>query len=56
RGKPVLPGVAYLEMVYAAINQAAGSEIGQDVRIRLNHTVWVQPVVVDRHSAQVDIS
>lgn len=56
RGKPVLPGVAYLEMAYAAINQAAGSEIGQDVRIRLNHTVWVQPVVVDRHSAQVDIS
>ncbi|MCV2515295.1 amino acid adenylation domain-containing protein [Bacillus subtilis] len=56
RGKPVLPGVAYLEMVYAAINQAAGSEIGQDIRIRLNHTVWVQPVVVDRHSAQVDIS
>nr|WGD86784.1 polyketide synthase dehydratase domain-containing protein [Bacillus subtilis] len=28
RGKPVLPGVAYLEMAYAAINQAAGSEIG----------------------------
>ncbi|MEG7378241.1 amino acid adenylation domain-containing protein [Bacillus subtilis] len=55
RGKPVLPGVAYLEMARAAIKQAAGSDNGQGVRIRLNHTVWVQPVVVDNHSAQVDI-
>ncbi|MCY7822955.1 amino acid adenylation domain-containing protein [Bacillus spizizenii] len=55
RGKPVLPGVAYLEMAHAAIKQATGSNNGQGVRIRLNHTVWVQPVVVDEHSAQVDI-
>ncbi|MCO4850729.1 non-ribosomal peptide synthetase [Bacillus vallismortis] len=55
RGKPVLPGVAYLEMAHAAIKQATGSNNGQEVRIRLNHTVWVQPVVVDKHSAQVDI-
>ncbi|WP_367387404.1 amino acid adenylation domain-containing protein [Bacillus vallismortis] len=55
RGKPVLPGVAYLEMARAAIKQAAGSDTGLGGRIRLNHTVWVQPVVVDKHSAQVDI-
>ncbi|WP_276736066.1 non-ribosomal peptide synthetase [Bacillus sp. (in: firmicutes)] len=55
RGKPVLPGVAYLEMAHTAIKLAAGSLNGQGVRIRLNHTVWIQPVVVDKHSAQVDI-
>ncbi|MEC1645619.1 non-ribosomal peptide synthetase [Bacillus halotolerans] len=56
RGKPVLPGVAYLEMAQMAVNKATGSTNEQDVRIKLNHAVWVQPVVVESQPVHVHIS
>ncbi|WNO11559.1 SDR family NAD(P)-dependent oxidoreductase [Teredinibacter sp. KSP-S5-2] len=45
-GKKVLPGVAYLEMVRAAIQQALADE-GVDSTIEIRNVVWAQPVVVD---------
>ena len=44
-GRKVLPGVAYLEMVRAAVEHAAPREGATALELR--DTVWVQPVVVD---------
>nr|WP_255298558.1 non-ribosomal peptide synthetase [Brevibacillus dissolubilis] len=55
RGKPILPGVAYLEMARAAVNQAAGLAKDTSTRIRLGHVVWVQPIVVDYQPTEVHI-
>ena len=55
RGKLVLPGVAYLEMVRAAVQKAAGVLDDGNTRIRLNHVVWVQPIVVDQQPVQIHI-
>ncbi|MEO8378059.1 MAG: SDR family NAD(P)-dependent oxidoreductase, partial [Acidobacteriota bacterium] len=41
----VLPGVAYLEMARAAIEQA-DPERGASAVLELHHTVWAQPIVV----------
>ncbi len=44
-GRKVLPGVAYLEMVRAAIEQALPARPQSSV-LELRNTVWTQPVVV----------
>ncbi|MEO8382098.1 MAG: SDR family NAD(P)-dependent oxidoreductase [Acidobacteriota bacterium] len=44
--RKVLPGVAYLEMVRAAIEQAM-PEHAASATLELQHTVWAQPIVVD---------
>ena len=44
-GQRILPGVAYLEMARAAVEQAAG--VVEDGRgIRLKNIVWVRPIAV----------
>jgi amino acid adenylation domain-containing protein len=45
----ILPGVAYLEIARAAIENATpdGSEL---MSLELHHTVWVQPVIVDQET------
>ncbi|QUF67160.1 non-ribosomal peptide synthetase [Bacillus atrophaeus] len=55
RGKPVLPGVAYLEMARTAVSRATGSGKDKDIRIRLHHTVWVQPIVLNDHPVHVHV-
>ncbi len=45
QGKPVLPGVAYLEMAHAAIRASLGMH-GEQERIHLKNVVWQRPVVV----------
>ncbi|GFN30064.1 SDR family NAD(P)-dependent oxidoreductase [Paenibacillus xylaniclasticus] len=45
RGKQVLPGVVYLEMVRAAVEQATMALVDGDKRVRLNNVVWARPVV-----------
>jgi polyketide synthase PksN len=53
-GAKILPGVAYLEMARAAVQQAAGlPRAGQF--LRLKNVVWTQPVTVDRHPVAVHI-
>ncbi|MDD5272602.1 MAG: type I polyketide synthase, partial [Methylovulum sp.] len=45
-GKPVLPGVAYLEMAVAAVKRATARYGHTDGLIRLKNVVWVRPLEV----------
>lgn len=56
KGKRVLPGVAYLEMARAAVEQAAGVLKEGSTGIRLKNIVWPRPIVVGDQPIQVDIS
>jgi acyl transferase domain-containing protein/aryl carrier-like protein len=50
----VLPGIAYLEMVRAAVEQAAG--VLEDCSgMRLKNVVWAQPMIVADQPIQVNI-
>lgn len=56
KGSRVMPGVAYLEMVHAAVTRAVrGIKDTQSV-IHIKNVVWVQPIVADGQPVQVDIS
>ncbi|SFJ70093.1 type I polyketide synthase, partial [Thermoflavimicrobium dichotomicum] len=54
-GKRLLPGVAYLEMARAAVDQAAGVLQEEPMGIRLKNVVWARPIVVDEEPVQVHI-
>ncbi|ABQ27260.1 SDR family NAD(P)-dependent oxidoreductase [Geotalea uraniireducens] len=54
RGRKVLPGVAYLEMARAALEQAAGAEEPK-AGIRLKNVVWARPIAVDAQPVRVHI-
>lgn len=56
KGAPVMPGVAYLEMVQAAVTRAVRGIQDQQSVIHIKNVVWVQPVVADGQPVQVDIS
>lgn len=56
KGKPVMPGVAYLEMVHAAILQAVRGLKDHQSVIHIKNVVWVQPIVADDQPVQVHIS
>jgi polyketide synthase PksM len=45
-GQKVLPGVAYLEMARAAIEQAMPTQT-ESTTIELHNTVWIQPIIVN---------
>lgn len=55
KGRRVLPGVAYLEMARAAVEQAAGVRAASSAGIRLKNVVWTRPVVVDEQPVPVEI-
>ncbi|HML90575.1 MAG TPA: SDR family NAD(P)-dependent oxidoreductase, partial [Methylomusa anaerophila] len=46
KGESILPGVAYLEMARAAVEQAAGALQAEKTRIKLKNVVWARPIVV----------
>ena len=52
-GWRVLPGVAYLEMARAAVQEAAGIKV--PAGIKLKNIVWARPIVVDKEPVQVQI-
>jgi polyketide synthase PksN len=54
KGQKVLPGVAYLEMARAAMEQASGT-LEEGVGIHLKNIVWNQPVIVGEQAVQVHI-
>ena len=56
KGQRILPGVAYLEMARAAVEQAVGVIEEKHVMIRLKNVVWAQPVVVADQPVQVHIA
>ncbi|MWV45371.1 SDR family NAD(P)-dependent oxidoreductase [Paenibacillus sp. HJL G12] len=45
QGKRILPGVAHLEMVRAAMTVAAGTVKEERIGVRLKNIAWVRPVV-----------
>ncbi|WP_025720840.1 SDR family NAD(P)-dependent oxidoreductase, partial [Paenibacillus sp. 1-18] len=56
KGQQTLPGVAYLEMVRAAVEEAAGAVVEGETHIRLKNIVWARPVVVADGPVRVHIS
>ncbi|PEP89733.1 hypothetical protein CN582_29280 [Bacillus wiedmannii] len=53
KGQCVLPGVSYLEMARAAVEQATGTLEKGMTRIQLQNVVWTRPVVVSTQPIQV---
>jgi len=54
KGQKVLPGVAYLEMVRAAVEQAT-EVLGDGSGMRFKNVVWAQPIIVVDQPVQVNI-
>jgi len=54
QGQKVLPGVAFLEMARAAVEQAAGS-LAEPLPVRLRNIVWTRPITVNNHAQEVHI-
>ncbi|MCP5007353.1 MAG: hypothetical protein GY941_25950, partial [Planctomycetes bacterium] len=52
RGKKVFPGVGYLEMARAAVENALG-EIDQGTTVHLKNVVWAQPIVINGFDQKV---
>ena len=55
KGQKVLPGAACLEMVRAAVAQAAGSLYEQRIGINLKNVAWVRPIVAEDEPVHVHI-
>jgi polyketide synthase PksN len=55
KGQRVLPGVAYLEMARAAVEQAAGVLTDDQTVIQLKNVVWIRPLAVGEQSVKVHI-
>jgi polyketide synthase PksN len=52
-GRKILPGVAYLELVRAAVEHSV--EVGTHERMRLEDVTWLKPLVVDEVALEVHI-
>ncbi len=55
KGEKVLPGVAYLEMARAAVEQASGEFPKENQIIELKNVVWAWPFAVDDQPQDVHI-
>ena len=55
KGQRVLPGVAYLEMARAAVEQAAGALEQGQTGIRLKNVVWARPITLADRPVRVHI-
>ncbi|EIW19673.1 SDR family oxidoreductase, partial [Pelosinus fermentans] len=55
KGQRILPGVAYLEMARAAVQQAAGRSGQENVGIQMKHVVWARPMMAGEEAVQVHI-
>ncbi|HWP96054.1 MAG TPA: SDR family NAD(P)-dependent oxidoreductase [Syntrophomonadaceae bacterium] len=55
KGQRILPGVAYLEMARAAVEQAAGQSKDRESGIQLKNIVWAKPVIVGEEPVKVSI-
>ncbi|MCP4396442.1 MAG: SDR family NAD(P)-dependent oxidoreductase, partial [bacterium] len=55
KGQRILPGVAYLEMARAAVEQVAGALEEDHTGIRLKNVVWIRPIALGNQPIQVHI-
>ncbi len=53
KGKPVLPGVAYLEMVRAAVIESTRGLVADQEVLCLKNIVWAQPIRIGGDTMQV---
>jgi acyl transferase domain-containing protein/thioesterase domain-containing protein/acyl carrier protein/phosphohistidine swiveling domain-containing protein/SAM-dependent methyltransferase len=53
--KPILPGVAYLEMAKVSVEKSAGFSIDKQTIISLNNVVWTRPLIVETDPVNVHI-
>lgn len=51
----MLPGVVYLEMARAAVEQAVGFRERSGVGIRLKNVVWARPITIGNHVKEVHV-
>lgn len=56
KGKPVMPGVAYLEMARAAVAQAVKGQKERPSVTRLKNIVWVRPIEAGNRPIEAQIS
>ncbi|WP_155660759.1 SDR family NAD(P)-dependent oxidoreductase, partial [Priestia megaterium] len=56
QGQRIMPGVAYLEMVRAAVEQGAGSLKENKNNIHLKNVVWARPFTVEEKPMEVHIA
>jgi polyketide synthase PksN len=54
-GQRILPGVAYLEMVHAALRLATGTGGDRGKGVRLQHVAWIQPMTVADRPVTMEI-
>ncbi|MCC5466707.1 SDR family NAD(P)-dependent oxidoreductase [Pelosinus baikalensis] len=55
KGRRVLPGVAYLEMARAAVEQAVGVLADGQIGMRLKNVVWTTPIAVGNQPVQIHV-
>jgi acyl transferase domain-containing protein/acyl carrier protein/SAM-dependent methyltransferase len=55
QGRPILPGVCYLEMAREAVARGAGLGGGEGRGVSLEDVVWIQPVVLDDSAVDIHI-
>jgi polyketide synthase PksN len=55
KGRPFLPGVAYLEMARAAVEQATGAFKRDQAVIRLQNVIWLRPIAVGAEPLKIHI-
>ena len=55
KGEKVLPGVAYLEMARASLEQAVGSQAMGKTSVQLKNIVWARPIVVNGNSQTIHV-
>ena len=53
KGRRVLPAVAYLEMVRAAIGELTKGAAQKNATLYLENIIWAQPILVDKDSVEV---
>ncbi|ODS25133.1 hypothetical protein AB835_00250 [Candidatus Endobugula sertula] len=55
QGKKILPGVTYLEMTRAAVQQSIGLCEDKKISIQLNNVIWKSPIEIGFNQQEVNI-
>jgi acyl transferase domain-containing protein/SAM-dependent methyltransferase/acyl carrier protein len=56
KGKKILPGVAHIEMAYAALKQVAAEYAAAGTSVVLKNITWMRPAIQEKEPLQMKIS
>ncbi|ACU62721.1 SDR family NAD(P)-dependent oxidoreductase [Chitinophaga pinensis] len=56
KGKKILPGVAHIEMAYAALKQVAAEYAASGTSVVLKNITWMRPAIQEKEPLQMKIS